>query len=80
MKPKQFEVVKKFVSGRDVFVSLPTGRGISLCYAGLPGVFEILHKLNSPTMIVVGSHLIHVDLTNDQVYQSSLVLRPSLCT
>ena len=33
---RQNEAVKEFVSGRDVFVSLPTGSGKSLCYAVLP--------------------------------------------
>ena len=36
LKHTQNEVVKEFVSGRDVFVSLPTGSGKSLCYAVLP--------------------------------------------
>ena len=43
LKPTQQEVVEKIVSGRDVFVCLPTGSGKSLCYAhhvmpdGAPG-------------------------------------------
>ena len=47
-------------------MSLPTGCGKSLCYAVLPGVFDILHKRTSPTlMIVVMSPLIA--LMKDQV-------------
>ena len=30
--PQQERVVRAFVQGRDVFVSLPTGSGKSLCY------------------------------------------------
>ena len=33
---RQNEAVKEFVSGRDVFMSLATGSGKSLCYAVLP--------------------------------------------
>jgi len=32
-KHKQNEAVKEFVSGRDVFMRLPTGSDKSLCYA-----------------------------------------------
>jgi len=38
LKHKQNEAVKEFVSGRDVFMSLLTGSGISLCHAALPAV------------------------------------------
>ena len=36
---EQVEVIEKLVSGRDVFVSLPTASGKSVCYACLPLVF-----------------------------------------
>ena len=32
LTPEQAVVVENFVRGRDVFVSLPTGSGKSLCY------------------------------------------------
>ena len=34
----------KFVSGSDVFVSLPTGSGKSLCYSALPWTIDSLKK------------------------------------
>ena len=40
LKAEQVRVISEFVSGKDVFVSLPTGYGKSLCYALLPLVFQ----------------------------------------
>ena len=42
LKPLQREAIRAFVLGKDVFVSLPTGYGKSLCYALLPLVFDRL--------------------------------------
>ena len=33
-----------FVQGRDIFISLPTGSGKSVCYALLPLVFDYIRK------------------------------------
>ena len=41
-KKQQLDAIPEFVSGRDTFVSIPTGGGKSLCYACLPLVFDIL--------------------------------------
>lgn len=44
LKPEQEKVVKAFLNGRDVFVSLPTGYGKSLCYGILPFAFDALRE------------------------------------
>ena len=40
LRDKQKDAIFGFVRGRDVFVSLPTGSGKSLCYSILPEVFD----------------------------------------
>ena len=42
LKPKQTEAIQSFVSGRDTFVSLPTGYGKSVIFAILPILFDFL--------------------------------------
>ena len=42
LKEKQIEAIDSFVTGKDVFVSLPTGYGKSIIYASLPLVFDIV--------------------------------------
>ena len=44
---EQGQAVRQIVLGKDVFVSLPTGSGKSLCFAALPYVFEYLRKVKS---------------------------------
>ena len=51
--PKQWEAVEAFVSGRDVFISLPTGYGKSFCYGCLPIVFNCLRDKTSSIVVVV---------------------------
>ena len=41
---EQKDAVFEFVKGRDVFVSLPTGAGKSLCFAVLPLAFNNLRR------------------------------------
>ena len=40
----QKKTVEAFVLGKDVFISLPTGSGKSLCYACLPHLFDELRR------------------------------------
>ena len=42
LKDEQVNILCTFVEGRDVFVSLPTGFGKSLCYMLLPLVLDYL--------------------------------------
>ena len=53
LKDKQKEAVTSFASGKDVFVALPTGYSKSLCYQGLPCLFDTLLKHEVPSCIVV---------------------------
>ena len=53
LRAKQEEVIRSFVKGNDVFVSLPTGSGKSLCYWVLPFVFNFLRKRTDSIVIVV---------------------------
>ena len=41
LKPEQEKVLSELLGGNDVFVSLPTGFGKSLCYAALPLAFDL---------------------------------------
>ena len=47
----QETAVRAFVTGRDAFVSIPTGGGKSLCYSVLPNVFDILRGGGKPQFL-----------------------------
>ena len=50
----QANAIREFVAGRDVFVTLPTSSGKSLCHAALPFVFDFLRaQSESPSIVVV---------------------------
>ena len=53
LRQKQREAVTEFVAGKDVFVSLPTGSGKSLCFFILPLLYDILRGNTSPQCIVL---------------------------
>ena len=50
---RQSLVLHQFLSGKDVFVSLPTGSGKSLCYWALPGAFNTLRNTTESIVLVV---------------------------
>jgi ATP-dependent DNA helicase RecQ len=59
LKDEQKKALHSFVSGKDVFVSLPTGYGKSLCYALLPIVFNKIRGIaESRSIVMVVSPLI----------------------
>ena len=66
---EQNKAIVHFVNGQDVFISLPTGAGKSLCYILLPVVFDILHSCSGQSMVVVVSPL--KSLMQDQVTKYS---------
>ena len=49
----QAEALHKFISGRDIFVSLPTGSGKSLCFAGVSLVLEKLKQESNSITVVI---------------------------
>ena len=61
LKEEQKKAVKVFVGGKDVFVSLPTGYGKSLCYALLPLIFDKRRKaVERRSIVMIVSPLIAV--------------------
>ena len=57
VRQEQFDVILNFLKGNDVFVSLPTGGGKSLCYACLPYVYDHLRDKTSSSIAIVISPL-----------------------
>ena len=60
--------MEQLIDGKDVFVSLPTGSGKSLCYCVLPRVYDILQRSDSSknrSIAIIVSPLISLML--DQV-------------
>ena len=48
LKEEQLLAIDEFVSGKDVFVSLPTGFGKSLIYGLLPAVYDRVQGFMMP--------------------------------
>ena len=53
LKPLQRDSIKAFLAGNDVFVTLPTGYGKSLCFFCLPLIFDSLHKRCTPWSVEI---------------------------
>ena len=53
LKDEQKTVLTNFILGNDVFAMLPTGFGKSLCYAGLPRVFDSLLETTNSIVVVI---------------------------
>ena len=64
LRDQQRLAVFHFMMGNDVFLSLPTGSGKSLCYWILPKTFDNLYN-TSGSLVIVVSPLI--SLMKDQV-------------
>ena len=57
IRPDQNRAIKSFMEGHDVFISLPTGSGKSLCFSALPYAFDYHYK-RVGSIVVVFSPLI----------------------
>ena len=57
LKPEQKQALLKFVGGQDVFVSLPTGFGKSLCCILLPRIFDLVRGVENKCIVIVVSPL-----------------------
>ena len=53
LKDEQRKVVLSFVRGNDVFVSLPTGYGKSVCFAVLPFLFDRIRDRTGSIVLCV---------------------------
>ena len=53
LKEEQCAVVKDLIGGKDVFAALPTGFGKSLCFACLPGVFDVIMGTDNSVVVVL---------------------------
>lgn len=53
VKPFQEQAIVSLVSGKDVFVSVPTGHGKTFAYCFLPEIFSILQSKPFSIVIVI---------------------------
>ena len=82
VKPEQKIALLSFLRGQDVFVSLPTGYGKSLCYAALPAAFDSLKNRPGKIIVIAVSPLIHTIAstfdTRNLSYHQALLLHQLL--
>ena len=64
LKTEQEQAMEAFSRGKDVFVSLPTGYGKSLCYTLIPRIFDMLRSEDKASIAIIISPLI--SLMQDQ--------------
>ncbi len=64
LRDEQKQAVRGFLSGRDVFVCLPTGYGKTLCYSILPKAFDFIRGVCNSVIVVVSPL---IALMKDQV-------------
>jgi len=65
VKDLQRKIIYDIIAGRDVFATLPTGYGKSLCYRCLPLLFDEIYKPNESAIVCVASPLLGI--IEDQV-------------
>ena len=53
LKKEQLLAIDEFVSGKDVFVSLPIGFGKSLIYGLLPAVYDRVRGYTMPMSVAI---------------------------
>ena len=53
LKEEQYAVLKDLIGGKDVFAALPMGFGKSLCFACLPGVFDVIMGTENSVVVVL---------------------------
>ena len=76
MKPDQLQVVSGIVSGRDVFAVLPTGFGMSLCYACPPTVYGLVLPVEGTSIVFAVAPLMAIMKDQVSVASRSAYLRP----
>ncbi|KAL5499577.1 hypothetical protein EMCRGX_G011019 [Ephydatia muelleri] len=69
LRPNEYKAIKSILEGKDVFVTLPTGSGKSLCYA-IFAFDDMYSHVNSIALIVSPLKA----LMKDQVPESLLVV------
>ena len=75
LKPEQEQAILAFVSGKDVFVALPTGYGKSLCFGLLPRVFDLLRGVEKQSVVIVVLHKHSKTLLRPSQRYCSTILR-----